>query len=121
MEYQELICDSFILIVIFAKFLAIVTQLDQRIGFGKFVLYIGSEVLVLQFFASIDMDGDWMLNLAAFLISMSSSYCLLAGSLVRRQLTLTAQALTYKEMLSRDLYFNGHEKVDPRQQNLSFS
>jgi hypothetical protein len=81
----ELVVDGLILLVLLIKFVAIVSKQDLGIcnTSGRLLLYTVGEVLLLQALATIDIY-DWAMNISAFMVSVASSYCLIARSLTIR-------------------------------------
>lgn len=64
---------------------------------------MGVELAILQLLATSNLF-DWPLNICAFLLSVGSSFCLLARPLLLRQVRLAGLGMTYREFLSRQQY-----------------
>ena len=103
-DVLECVSDTVIVMVMCVKFLPI------SLSFGWQVILLAVELLLVKVLATTNLF-DWALNIAGFLGSIGSSYCLISASLVKRQITLVSVQMTYKEFLCRQEHFSQDPKL----------
>ena len=118
MDVFECVSDAAIVLIMLVKIYAALWWLEDRISFGWQVIGLVAELVLVQGLATTNFF-DWALNIAGFLMSIGSSFCLISASLTKRQLNLVSVGMTYKEFLSRQDFYSQVQQEDPRLKEVS--